>query len=127
MKFFVDECCSAFVRDFLIKKGNNVEYAAEIMQGASDDQIDAYAREKRRILISGNVKDFYKTKYKIKGMAGKILIPSDNAKKQVERLEKILSSFPKYDFYYEKVLILDTNEYEMMNVKYKKIRKKYKK
>ncbi len=38
MKFFVDECCSAFVRDFLVKKGNNAEYAAEIMAGALDDR-----------------------------------------------------------------------------------------
>ncbi len=50
MKFFVDECCSAFVRDFLVRKGNNVQYAAEIMAGALDDQIDAYARDKKRIL-----------------------------------------------------------------------------
>lgn len=125
MKFFVDECCSAFVGDFLAKKGNSVQYAAEIMAGALDDQIDSYARDKKRILISGNVKDFYKTKYKIKGMAGKILISSDNAKKQVELLGKILSQYSKQDFYREKVIILDTDEYEVMDVKNKKYRKKY--
>jgi len=93
MRFLADECCAAAMVDALRDDGHDVVYAVESFQGATDDELLAFAFSEGRTLLTED-KDFGELIYRLRRPArGIVLLRFDVADRslKIPRLRDLLA------------------------------------
>jgi len=94
MRLLADECCDLLLVNSLREDGHDVLFVAEIMRGASDDDIIEYAYTQKRILITED-KDFGELVHRLKKpVVGLILLRFDIRDRQLKipRIRELIAS-----------------------------------
>jgi predicted nuclease of predicted toxin-antitoxin system len=97
MKLLADECCDAGLVSVLRSDGHDVLYAAESLQGATDDDVLKRADDEGRIVLTED-KDFGELVYRLKRPArGVIFLRFDVTERtlKIPRLRGLLESQPE--------------------------------
>ena len=97
MKFLADECCDLGLVEFLRKKGHQVDYIQESLQGLTDREVLKRAKKDERVLLTED-KDFGELVYRLRLPSHGIILlrfnPHDK-KIKYQRLFQLISTYSK--------------------------------